>query len=480
LRPHLSKKGRFVHPRIVRHIVSPLFERLLRRRTFAYLRECEATQWRSPAALRMVQARKLRTLLQLAQTRCPWYRKTFADLGLDALRDRPFEMLAQLPRIDKATIRAHQPNMINASVEGGPIPFNTGGSTGEPLSFVVDRRRIGYDKAARILTHAWFGVQHGDREVYLWGSPLEIRGQDRFKRLRDRMTNELLLAAFRLNPETLSQYFRQITAFDPVSIFGYPSSLTRFVEFCDATDRAYRAHSLKAVFVTGEVIDDRQRETLSRYFKVPIVNGYGSRDGGFIAHECPSGNMHVMDQNVVVEILDGSGQTVSPGKSGEIVITHLDAHAMPLIRYRTGDMAENRHGQCACGRGLSLIGKIDGRRGDHLVGADGTLTHPLAAIYVMRELESVKQFQIHQQPDRSINVQVVETGIANPVTCERIVNDLRRRLGPVPVNVTTVGSIPVAGSGKYRHVVSEATGGIDTVGSIRGDDFVDRQIGSLT
>ncbi|GJM26937.1 MAG: capsular polysaccharide biosynthesis protein [Phycisphaerae bacterium] len=455
-----------MHPRIVRHLISPLLERMLGRRTFEFARECDAAQWQSPDELRAMQRDKLRSLLNLAQSNCTWYQNLFAELGLDATTDDPFAMLEALPCIDKETIRANQSDMTNASVEGGPIPFNTGGSTGEPLSFVVDRRRIAYDKAARIMTHAWYGVQHGDREVYLWGSPLEIRGQDRFKHLRDRLTNELLLAAFRLNPETMSQYHRQINAFDPASIFGYPSSLTRFAEFCEKSNRRYGGGNLKAVFVTGEVIDDRQREVLSRYFNVPIVNGYGSRDGGFIAHECTSGNMHVMDQNVIVEILDETGQPAPEGECGEIVITHLDAHALPLIRYQTGDMAENRSGQCACGRGLSLIGAIDGRRGDHLVGADGTLTHPLAAIYVMRELESVRQFQIHQQRDRSINVKVVEAGIANPVNCERIVSDLRRRLGPLPVNIQTVGEIPVAGSGKYRHVVSEATSEFNTVGSV--------------
>ncbi len=455
-----------MHPRIVRHLISPLLERLLRRRTFAYARECDAAQWHAPGQLRTLQRGKLRSLLILAQSNCPWYRNLFAELGLEAASDDPFAMLEALPCIDKDTIRSNQRDMTNASVDGGPIPFNTGGSTGEPLSFMVDRRRIAYDKAARIMTHAWFGVQHGDREVYLWGSPLEIRGQDRCKRMRDRMTNELLLAAFRLNPETMSHYHRQIDAFDPASIFGYPSSLTRFAEFCIQSNKPYHARNLRAVFVTGEVVDVRQRRTLSDYFGVPIVNGYGSRDGGFIAHECPAGSMHVMDQNVIVEILDETGYAVAQGKSGEIVLTHLDAFALPLIRYRTGDMATQTTGRCECGRGLSLIGPIDGRRGDHLVGADGTLTHPLAAIYVMRELDGVKQFQIHQNCDRSIDVQVVDDGMGHRMNCERIVSHLRRRLGPLPVNVRSVKDIAVAGSGKYRHVVSEAAGLFDMVGSV--------------
>ena len=460
LRPRISTGVGLVYPRIVRHIVSPLLERLLGRRTFAFLRELEATQWASPKQVRAIQHEKLATLLQMAQANCPWYAETFRKLGFDASLDDPLKMLAQLPRIDKQIIRNNRDKLINRNVEGGPIDFNTGGSTGEPLSFVVDRRRIGFDKAARLLTHAWFDVQPGDREVYLWGSPLETRRQDRFKQLRDRMTNELLLEAFRLNPQTMADYHQRITAFNPVSIFGYPSSLTTFAEFCISSNKPYRAHGLKAVFVTGEVVDARQREILGRFFGVPIVDGYGSRDGGFIAHQCPDGSMHVIDQNVILEILDANGATVAEGRVGEIVLTHLDAHAMPLIRYRTGDMATRGAGRCGCGRGLSLIGPIQGRRGDHLVGTDGTLTHPLAAIYVMRELPSVKQFQIHQKRDRSIRVQVVEHGSDDRLNRSEIVKDLHQRLGPIPVDVQSVTEIPVSGSGKYRHVISDAVVGV--------------------
>jgi len=453
-----------VHPGIVRHIVSPLLERLLGRRTFRFLRELETSQWWSAQRIRSLQETKLRTLFELASSNCDWYRSLFAQLDINIHRDDPFAILRILPRLDKQTIREQQAALTNASVEGGPIPFNTGGSTGEPLSFVVDRRRIAFDKAARLLTHSWFGVQPGDREVYLWGSPLELRRQDRVKRFRDRLTNELLLDAFHLNPQSMSRYLDRITAFDPVSIFGYPSSLTTFAEYCLATNKRYGAKKLRAVFVTGEVVNAAQRATLSQFFNVPIVDGYGSRDGGFIAHECPHGSTHVMDQNVIVEILDDDGQPVVEGTSGEIVLTHLDAHALPLIRYRTGDMATRRSDRCGCGRGLSLIGPVEGRRGDHLVAADGTLAHPLAAIYVMREMRAIKQFRIKQERDRSINVQIVasdEPGATDGyVDHKRIITDLRRRLGPIPVSVSKVATIPVAKSGKHLHVISDAVLGI--------------------
>ena len=115
---------------------------------------------------------------------------------------------------------------------------------------------------------------------------------------------------------------------------------------------------LKAIFCTGEVLYDHQRELISETFGVPVANGYGARDAGFIAHECPAGKMHIAAEHVIVEILDESGQSVPKGEVGEIVITNLDGYAMPFIRYKTGDLGALADEQCPCGRGLPLMKEI--------------------------------------------------------------------------------------------------------------------------
>jgi len=416
------------------------------RRTFAYLRELESSQWWTPDRLRDLQARKLRRLLSTAVRHCPYYNRLFEALGVRAAADDPFDELAKLPLLDKLTIRRNLSGMTNHRVPGGPLRFNTGGSTGEPLLFYVDRRRIGYDKAARMMTHAWFGARPGEPEVYLWGSPIELSGQDRVKRLRDRLTNETLLEAFRLSPESMRQYVARINAIDPVSVFGYPSSLTTLAEFGESEDLRFTGRRLRAVFVTGELLDAHHRRTLKRFFRVPVANGYGSRDGGFIAHECPEGGLHVMDPNVIMEIV-----------SGEIVITHLDALAMPLLRYRTGDMGALLDEACPCGRGLRTMGMVEGRRTDHLVGCDGTLKHALAGIYVLREMMSVSAFRIHQRADHSVDVYVVPAPGFGQRDRQRIISGLSSQLGRgAEVRVHSVDSIGTSRSGKFRQVISEA------------------------
>ena len=137
-------------------------------------------------------------------------------------------------------------------------------------------------------------------------------------------------------------------------------------------------------FVTGEQLYDEQRETISRVFGCSVANGYGSREAGFIAHECPDGGLHIMAEDVLVEIVDDGGTPQPPGAPGEIVITHLATGAFPIVRYRTGDVGALEPNACTCGRTLPLIKELHGRTTDFIVAHDGTVMHGLALVYVVR------------------------------------------------------------------------------------------------
>jgi len=448
-----------MNPALVRRAIYPLHELLRGRRTFANLAELERMQWWSPAALRMLQTDKLRRLLTHAAANCVYYRELFQQVGFDPDREgaAPLEALTRLPLLDKSTIRSRRDDLTWPDAPGGVHTSVTGGSTGEPLRFRFDRRRQGYDKAARMRTHRWFGAEVGEGEVYLWGSPLEAGTQDRVKRVRDRMTNELLLSAFDLTPETMKTYLGQIARFNPRSLFGYPSSLMRLAQFGRSIGRMVRPPALRVVFVTGELLDEGQRRAIEDYFAVPVANGYGSREAGFIAHQCPQGRMHVMDENVVVEVLDDQATPVPVGDTGEVVVTHLDAWAMPLIRYRTGDVGRRVDGPCTCGRGLSCMEIVGGRRTDHLVATDGTVMHGLSLIYVLREMDSVARFQVVQDAAGAVEVYVVPADGFDNEDEARIERGARDLLGwDVGVRVRIVQRIATTASGKHRCVISRA------------------------
>ncbi len=167
---------------IARHIVFPIHERILRRRTVLYGRRLEASQWFSPDELVEFQCHKLRDLLCHAEQQTPFYRRRIRDADIDVRTDDPWQMLARLPLFSKNDIRQNPNDLLWRGAPGGVFPYATSGSSGEPLLFHVDRRRQGYDQAARIRTHRWFNVDIGDREIFIWGSPVEFDRTDRLKR----------------------------------------------------------------------------------------------------------------------------------------------------------------------------------------------------------------------------------------------------------------------------------------------------------
>jgi phenylacetate-CoA ligase len=446
-------------PWLVRNVLYPAHEWLIGRPTHGVLHGLQASQWWPAKQHEQDQERKLRALLLQAWDHCPAHRSRLADVGFSRIDLAFFRRnhLPLLPLMDKATIRAHVDQLVDRSVPGGVFRYATGGSTGEPLTFYIDRRRQAHDQAARMRTHAWFGVQPGEREVYLWGSPVELSRQDRIKLLRDRLTNQLLLNAFAMSPATMSRYLERIRRFRPACLFGYPSSLAMLAGFArETTGGRVVLPGLKAVFVTGEKLYDHQRELLEQTFGVPVADCLGSRDAGFLAHECPSGSMHITSESLIVEVVDSLGRPVPAGELGEIVVTHLENHALPFLRYRTGDLGRSCAESCACGRGLPRLLVAEGRSTDHLFRDDGAAVHALAVIYVLRELAGIRAFRVHQPSLAEVVVRVVR-GADYPLENDAaIVRGIRSRLGPsVRVDVVAVESLPPERSGKFRYVTSD-------------------------
>lgn len=437
-------------------VVYPLQERLLGRATFSELQALEASQWRDRAGVEALQLERLRSLLAVAARHSPWHRARMEAAGL--LPDGPTHLsqLQRLPSMDKRDAAAHRDQIAWPGVPGGAFRYTTGGSSGQPLVFFFGRRRQASDAAGRMRARRWWGVAPGDPEVYLWGAPVELNRTDWVKSLRDRLINQLVLNAFAMSPERMDRYLDAVQAFGPRCIYGYASSVALLAAHARWRGRRLRLPSLRVVCTTGEPLFEHQRALIGQVFGVPVANEFGSRDIGFTAHESPEGQMLLLSENLVLEVLGPQGQPVPPGELGEAVITALCSDAQPFIRYRTGDMLRLSAEPDRAGRGLHVIAEVVGRRTDFLVRADGTLMHALAGIYVLRGIDGIGEFKIVQHTVRDVEVMVVpgarwpgEAGV------REIGHGLRQRLGQdVRVDVRVVEAIAPEGSGKHRYVVS--------------------------
>ncbi len=454
-------------PWVAREIVYPLQERALRRPTFPLWRELEASQWLSRTEIEALQLEKLNCLLANALAHSPWHAGRLQSAGLAsavAAGAVTLETFRRLPTMTKADARANIERLVWRTVPGGAYKYNTGGSSGEPLVFYFGRERQAADAASRMRARGWWGVAPGEREVYLWGAPVELNGTDKIKTLRDRLINQLVLNAFAMSPSRMDTYLDEIAAWRPVSLYGYASSLALLAAHAEASGKKLALPELRVVCTTGEPLYPHQRSLLERVFGTPVANEYGCRDGGLIGHESPGGCMLMSSETLLIEILDPDGAPVPVGSPGEVVLTGLASAAQPFIRYRTGDIATLATTSDPGGRGLHVIQEVTGRSTDFVVREDGTIMHALAVIYVLRALPSIAQFKCIQHSTADFEVLVVTNAQWQASHAAQIDTGLKARLGErVRVNLRLVDDIAPEASGKFRYVVSHVPlpGGIE-------------------
>jgi phenylacetate-CoA ligase len=450
---------RSLYTAFVSGLAFPLHEWAKGHRTVAVCKQLEATQWWSAERLEQLRMERLRSLLVHARNHVPYFRDMFRRIGFDPADMRGPADLTRLPLLGKADIRAHT-EAFKSERARDLVRFNTGGSSGEPLLFYIGRECVSHDIAAKWRATRWWNVDIGDPEVVVWGSPIELNAQDRLRGIRDRLMRTRLLSAFEMSETRLAEFLDAIRQRRPRMLFGYPSAIARIAEFARGHDVRMDDLGIRVAFVTAERLYDDQREIISSVFGCRVANGYGARDAGFIAHECPEGGMHITAENIIVETVDSDGQPARTGEPGEIVVTQLATKDFPFIRYRTGDIGVLHDGACPCGRGLPLLKEIQGRSTDFVVAADGTAMHGLALIYVLRELSGIKQFKIVQESLDLTRVLLVP-GEAMSTQAEAIIRGkFRQRLGAgVQIVVERVADIPAERSGKFRYVVSKVTAG---------------------
>jgi len=431
MKVHGLKQGEW-YTALIAGLLFPLHEHLKHHDSVAVRKQLEVTQWWHPAHLKELQLSRLRQLLMHAAAHVPYYRELFQARGF-----KPGEMgtladLARLPLLDKSIIRTHT-DMLKSEQAQGLARFNTGGSSGEPLIFYIGKERVSHDVAAKWRATRWWDVDIGDREIVVWGSPIELGAQDGIRALRDRLLRTRLLPAFEMSEKKLDGFLDEICAVRPKMLFGYPSALSHIARHAVARGRRMDGLGIKVAFVTSERLYDEQRAQISKTFGCPVANGYGGRDAGFIAHECPAGSMHITAEDIIVAIVDAQGLPLPEGEAGVIGVK-----------------------LCSCGRGLPILKEIQGRSTDFVVARDGKVMHGLALIYVLRDLPWISKFKIIQENLDLTRVLIVANTRLEPQDSENIKAAFRSRLGQeVNIVVEEVTEIPAERSGKFRYVVSK-------------------------
>jgi len=279
--------------------------------------------------------------------------------------------------------------------------------------------------------------------------------QGRFREIRGSLLNSRRLAAFDMGDKALERHLTAIYRHKPVKIHGNASSLYLLAGYMERRE-ALPPPGLRAAFAAAEPLFDFQRKTIEASLGCPVGMEYGCRDAGLVAMECPEGGLHILAEGMYVEILDPDAD----GR-GEIVLTNLESHAFPIIRYRTGDIGSIDPSPCHCGRGLPKLRGVEGRRTDFLVTPTGRVVHAMSAVHILREIPTVREFRIVQE---AIDHLVLHLAPRQSIGAAEETS-LRAQFATVfgsemRVKIVRRDSLPRTASGKFRYVESKVAKGV--------------------
>ena len=442
------------------HIGFPLIDLMMGTNRLKDLRDYERSQWYSAAELENLQNEKLARLVDHAYRTVPYYSDIMRQHKLKPDDIRTVGDLQKLPILTRQIAQREKDRLVSTVARRKNLVIkSTGGSTGEPLVFLIEREYIGISAAALCRALTWIGWTPGDPIATLWGQPV---AQSRFRRIRKRtsqwLTNVVSMDSFKLSDEQLREYAGRLLALQPAVLRGYVSSLVRLARYLER-------HGIESVHpngisTTAEVLHQVDRDLLGRQFGCRVFDQYGCCEVLAVAAECAAHTgMHVNSERVVLEVIR-AGEPSDPGVDGEVVLTDLDKLAMPFIRYANGDRARFAGQLCPCGRKLPLLSQVLGRVVDIIVGPSGKAVHGEFFTHLLQEegwfsTYGVREFQAIQSAPSKLAVDVVCEQQPSSDAIMELTRRIQSYLGLMEISVNQCSAIDRGPSGKYRFTRSD-------------------------
>lgn len=422
------------------------------------LEQLKKAQWISPDEIKPFQFQQLRLLAEYCEHHSPYFagRLKAADLACHEFSTP--SGYTKLPVLTRRHLQDSGNEFYCRKIpenHGAVYKTKTSGSTGEPV--IVKKTGLNQLNwfATNLLDHLWHARDFNERLCAIrptiqehtlqenWGLPANLL----FK------TGKSLGLPITADIGQLAEW---ISEFQPNNLLIYPSTLKALTDYCLSNPCAFT--KLDHIRTLGETLSQETRQLASTAFKAKVEDTYSSQEIGTIALECPmSGLYHIMEENLIVEVLKEDGQPCAPSEIGRVVITDLHNFSTPLIRYDIGDYAEVG-GRCPCGRGLSTLKNVRGRERNLMLKPDGSRHWPLTNFMYFRDIAPIRQYQMIQESMEKIEVRFVADRAITADEEQKLKITIQQGLG-YHFDITFMyfdKQIPLSPTGKFEEFICRA------------------------
>ena len=351
---------------------------------------------KSKTEIKEMQEERLRETLKYTNIHSKFYRNKFLEHDIDINAVRTLEDLPKLPVTTKDDLQKYNTDFICVDQSEIMDYSTTSGTTGEPVFFGLTKKdldRLAYNEAISFSC----STIGSDSTIQLMTTMDRcfMAGLAYFLGVR-----QLGASMIRVGAGIPELQWDNILKFRPDFLVAVPSFLLKMIDYAEKNGIDYNASSVKGVVCIGEAIRDENlqpnkltRKILDKW-NLELYSTYASTEMSTAFSECEyqvGGHHH--PELIIVEILDDENQPVKEGQAGELVVTTLGVEAMPLIRFKTGDMVAAQHAPCKCGRNTMRLGPVLGRK-KQMIKYKGTTIYPPALYDLLNDFDDIEHYII--------------------------------------------------------------------------------------
>lgn len=345
---------------------------------FKFLEKTE--EW-SLNELETYQLKKLKELVNFANTHSPFYKTHFKKSKFLLTDLTTLDDITKIPIIDKSDLLEHVSEIHTQYEFKKVFKATTSGSTGESLVFNREETADSFNRAVIFKGYSLYNVKPWEVNGYFWGFNFSFK-----EKLKTRVL-DFLQHRFRIFSYEVSSFEKFVKKLKKAKyIHGYSSMLYQTAKLINERNLE-KPNQLKMVKGTSEKILESYQKEAKKAFGLKIISEYGATESGIIAFECPHGNMHLNMEGVIVEEVDG-----------EILVTNLQMKSFPIIRYRLGDYIElaPKDETCACGKNHRILREVTGRVGANVFGKEN-IYPSLYFYYIFKNLVKTNNLKLNYQ-----------------------------------------------------------------------------------
>lgn len=386
-------------------------------------------EYRTPEEIKSYQEELLHTALAYLQGHSAYYQRMFARCEINVDKIVHLEDLVKIPFTEKKDLQIFNEDFLCCPREKIIDYITTSGTLGEPVTFGCtekDLQRLAYNEKK---SFACAGLRPGNiLQLMTTIDKRFMAGLAYFLGIR-----ELGASIIRVGNGIPELQWDTIKRIKPDTIMCVPSFILRLIQYAEEHGIDYRNSSVRRIIGIGEGLreQDFSLNLLGRRIKekwdVDMFATYSSTEMGATFSECEYGmGGHVHPELIIVEIIGDDNLPVPDGEVGEIVVTTLGVEGMPLLRFRTGDMAAKCVERCRCGRYSYRLTPLVGRK-NNMIKLKGTTLYPPAINDVLDNTQYVENYIIIvQNSDAGTDDVVVKVGLNSEPDFD-VIKDLKDR-----------------------------------------------------